>query len=261
MAHLEPFVSEIKDKNPRAEFRWPHATNLDQEAMMKRYGFLIIAFALTACANIASANLFLNPGFEGVPNNGTGQGLLPSDWLSVAQSADTYSNDGSYGLFPWEFNNFPGVVAHSGLRWVAGANINQSAGGEIFGQTLSAPLVAGITYRVEAWMHQALRQDLNNPGGYDLWLHKGNFADRLYVGHIGDTTSPTAGWNPFSDEFVAPTNASEYTRFAFAPLAAGEWGAYPGIDDVSLDAVPEPASLLAIAFGGLALLAQRRRHK
>lgn len=227
---------------------------------MKRFGFsTLVCLALTASASVASANLFLNPGFEDVPNAGTGQGLLPVDWVQINQSADTYSNDGSYGLFPWEFGNFPGVTAHGGLRWVAGANIDQPAGGEAFGQVLATGLVEGVTYQVDGWLHQALRTDLNNPGGYDLWLDKGNFNDRLYVGHIGNTTSPTAGWNLFSAEFVAPSNASEYTRFVFGPLAGGLWGAYPGIDDVSLTAVPEPASLLALAFGGLALAARRRR--
>lgn len=185
---------------------------------MKRFGFsTLVCLALTASASVASANLFLNPGFEDVPNAGTGQGLLPTDWVQVGISADTYSNDGSYGLSPGEFGNFPGVTAHGGLRWVAGANIDQVAGGEKFGQVLNAPLVAGVSYRVDGWMHQALRTDLNNPGGYDLWLDKGDFSDRLLVGHLGDTTSPTAGWNLYTEEFMAPTNASEYTRFVFAP--------------------------------------------
>ncbi|MCC7436100.1 MAG: PEP-CTERM sorting domain-containing protein [Methanoregulaceae archaeon] len=226
---------------------------------MRRFGFLTLASVfLGSLAGPVSANLFLNGGFEDVPGPGSGQGLLPSDWISINQSADTYSNDGSFGLFPWEFGNFPGVTAHGGLRWVAGANVDQPSGGEIFGQVLSASLVAGVTYRVDGWLHQALRTDLNNPGGYDLWLDKGNFADRLYVGHLGDTTSPTAGWTSFFDEFVAPTNAAEYTRFSFAPIASGSWGTYPGLDDVSLTAVPEPASLLVIGIGAAALIRRRR---
>jgi hypothetical protein len=185
---------------------------------------------------------------------------MPLEWFHINQSADTYSNDGSYGLFPWEFGNFSGVVAHGGLRWVAGANINQPSGGEIFGQVLGSTLVAGTTYRVEGWLHQALRSDLNNPGGYDLWLDKGDFfSHRLFVGHLGDTTSATAGWGLYSAEFVAPVDASEYTRFAFAPIAAGNWGAYPGIDDVMLEVVPEPASLLVLGFGALAFARRRRR--
>lgn len=222
---------------------------------MKRLPILILA-SIVSCG--ASANLFQNAGFEDIPGSGLGQGLLPSNWIPFLLSPDTYSNDGSYGLSPGEFGNFPGVLAHGGLRWVAGANINQSAGGEIIGQVLSAPLVAGVTYRVDGWLHQALRADLNNPGGYDLWLDKGDFGQRLFVGHLGDTVSPTASWTAFSDEFVAPVDAQEYTRFLFAPIASGNWGTYPGLDDVSLAAVPEPASMLALA-GGLALLIRRRK--
>lgn len=207
----------------------------------------------------ASANLFLNPGFEDVPNASTGQGLMPSNWIQVNLSSDTYSNDGSYGLSPGEFGNFPGVTAHGGLRWVAGANSNQPAGGESFGQTLAGSLQAGLTYRVQGWMHQALRGDLNNPGGYDLWLDRGDFVNtRLYVGHLGDTTSPTAGWNEYTSEFIAPSDAALYSRFVFAPLASGNWGTYPGIDDVSMVAVPEPGSLAALSLAAL-MFARRRR--
>lgn len=204
-------------------------------------------------------NLLMNAGFEDIPGPASGQGLLPLNWLQVNLSADTYSNDGSYGLFPGDFGNFPGVNAHSGLRFVAGSNINQIAGGEQFVQILSAPLTTGGLYRIDGWLHQASRFDLNNPGGYDIWLDKGSFADRLWVAHIGDTSSPTAGWNLYADDFVAPTNSTEYTRIVFAPLSASAAGTYPGIDDVSLAAVPEPASYVALAIGGLALIARRRR--
>lgn len=205
-------------------------------------------------------NLFRNPGFEDIPGPAVGQGLLPSEWFQVSLSADTYSNDGSYGLFPWEFGNFTGVTAHGGIRFVAGANIDQLAGGELFGQTLSASLSPGGLYKVDAWLHQALRFDLNGPGGYDLWLDKGDFfADRLLVGRIGETAAFEDGWRPFSAEFTAPANASEYTRFVFGPRAIGSGGAYPGIDDISLVAVPEPATLAAFVIAGVALSARRRR--
>lgn len=218
----------------------------------------LVGVPFVAPATGATTNLLLNPGFENVPNNGTGQGLLPSHWVGVNLSADTYSNDGSYGLLPWEFGNFPGVTAHAGQRWVAGANVDQSAGGESFGQVLSAPLQAGATYRVEGWLHQALRSDLNNPGGYDLWLDQGEFSTRLFLGHIGDTTSPSAGWSRRGADFVAPSDAAAYTRLVFAPIASGAWGTYPGLDDVSLVVVPTPGAAAVFGLGGL-LAARRRR--
>lgn len=229
---------------------------------MKTASTFAILFSAWVLPATASANLLVNPGFENVPNNNTGQGLMPSNWLKVSSSPDTYSNDGSYGLLPLEFGNFPGVTAHGGLRWVAGAGGTQQPNGEIIGQVLSAPLQAGVTYRFEAWLHQALRSDLNNPGGYDIWLDRGvwNAANRVLVGHIGDTTSPAAGWNLFGTNFTAPFDAATYTRFVFAPLRTGgtSGSAYPGLDDVTLTVVPEPASLTALGIGALALLRRRR---
>lgn len=101
--------------------------------------------------------------------------------------------------------------------------------GEIIGQALGSSLVPGVTCSLEGWLHQALRSDLNFPGGYDLWLDKGDFEQRLYVGHLGDPTSPT--------------DSADYTRFGFTPLASGSWGTYPSFDDARLAAVPGSPTL------------------
>lgn len=234
---------------------------LETGVKMKRLGFSVVAnLAVAFLGPAAFANLFVNGGFESVPSAAYGQGLMPSAWLPINLSPDTYSEDGSYGLFPWDFGNFPGVSAHGGSRWVAGGNIDQFGGGESFGQVLTSPLVAGTAYQVDGWLHQALRTDLNGPGGYDLWLDKGSFVNRLYVGHIGDTASSASGWAVFVDQFVAPTDAAEYTRFVFAPIAAGDWGAYPGLDDVSLAVVPEPLGLVPLGFGLVFLMRRRSRR-
>jgi hypothetical protein len=49
------------------------------------------------------ANLISNASFEPVPGTGAAfqsLGLMPSDWVSVNQTPDTYSNGGSFGLRP-----------------------------------------------------------------------------------------------------------------------------------------------------------------
>lgn len=93
----------------------------------------------------AVADLLVNPSFETVPSSETGQGFLPSDFVSAASidpGADTYSNDGSYGLTPAAFGNFPGLTAQDGIRWVAGADFGTTS--EAFGQALSTPLIPAL---------------------------------------------------------------------------------------------------------------------
>ncbi|MEI7577210.1 MAG: PEP-CTERM sorting domain-containing protein [Armatimonadota bacterium] len=198
-------------------------------------------------------NLLLNPGFEAVPDNSQGQGYLPNDWITISSSPDTYTNDGSYGLAPTAFGNFTGITAHSGNAWVAG----WSAGPEAFGQTLAAPLTGNQTYTLSGWLHQAVRGDLDNPGGYQISLLNSSDSSFVVLTNLGDTVSVAQGWRFYSSTFVAPSNTANFDTVVFSPTTAGG-GSYPGIDDVSLTPVPEPASIGAITIG-LAVLARRRR--
>ncbi len=203
----------------------------------------------------ANANLLRNPSFEETPTTGTGQGLMPSDWLSINVTPDTYSNDGSYGLSPGDFGNFPNTTAHDGLRWVAG----WSAATEEFGQILSTPLVPSERYSLSAWMLQAKRSDLDNPGGYELFLIADEFANTSSgesLGYLG-ATMDLDEWQLFSLDFIAPDNADSLPLLVFSSLAENPGSSsYAGLDEVSLtvSAVPLPPALLLLSGGLFYLL-------
>ena len=148
---------------------------------------LLVGFA--TCAN---ANLIRNPSFETIPGSVLGQGIMPSEWttahVTAGPGADTYSNDGSYGVSPSELGNFTGVTALDGIRWVAG----WSAADEHFGQTLSAPFIGGQSYMFSGYLIQAKRSNLDHPGGYALYLTPdatGNIGAGALLGNIGPTTN------------------------------------------------------------------------
>ena len=204
---------------------------------MYRTLFVLAATAVLSGQALA-LNLFRNAGFESATEGVYAQGILPHDWVASSLSPDTYSNDGSYGLFPYEYNNFTGVTAHGGKRWVAGGVL------ENFYQVLDASLVAGQTYEIKAWLHQALRADLNTPAGTDIAL-----GDGPTVAHLGDTVSFEAGWNQFRATFVA-ASAESVVHFRTT-------SGYPGVDDVELTAVPEPATI-AWLLAGMGVLLRRR---
>lgn len=195
-----------------------------------RTAVVLLLGGLVICSQ--AQNLLRNPDFETVPNGAVGQGILPSDWIDVIPSPDTYSNDGSYGLPPATLNNFSGVVAHSGIRWVAG----WSGVPEIFGQILTSALVGGRTYEISCFLHQSSRGDLNNPGTYEVTLRQAGLPMRV-LGRFPNTVSVGQGWVFRRFEFTAPADAGLYQTIAFDPKATPPANSYPGMDLVSLVAI------------------------
>lgn len=211
---------------------------------------VLIAAAVTLPSPAVAQNLLRNPGFEAVPGTTQGQGLLPSEWDFSAVSPDTFSNDGSYGLPPSGFGNFTGVVAFEGIRWMAG----WSSAGEQFGQTLSAPLVGGEAYTISARLHQAVRTDLADPGGYRILLADAGAASPMEVATLG-LTVPGPGWQFFETTFIAPADAASRPLLIFDPVADSmASSAYPGIDDLSLVGAAPAVPALGLGLRGLMLL-------
>ena len=228
---------------------------------------VLLAVLVTSAVPYASANLMRNPSFEDVTGSTHAQGLMPNDWVQAStangdMNADTYSTDGSYGLSPSDYGDFVGVTAYDGTRWVAG----WSAADEVFGQWLTDPLIAGQQYVFSCAMVQSTRGDLNNPGGYDLYLcSDASLAGRslgVLLGYVG-STSGSRNWEVFSMSFMAPANASTLGFLEFSPQGTGAGAVYPGLDGVSLDVLTQtqpqhvPDGGATIGLLGLALAALR----
>ena len=213
---------------------------------------LLCAIASRLLGGAAMAeNLLRNPGFESVPGSTTGQGLMPNDWVVVLTTPDTYSNDGSYGLLPSFLGNFSGVSAFEGLRWVAGWSVAD----ERFGQTLTTPLVAGVSYRLTGRLHQSVRSDLNHEGGYQLQLALPGQTSGTTLTTIGPTTG-TGNWEPFDVSFEAPTDASSRPLLIFDPVSNTPGsGVYPGLDDLVLEPVSSALPALRTPLLAMLLLA------
>lgn len=214
----------------------------------------------------ARCDLLLNPSFETVPNSTVGQGLLPSDYSTSSGpflvGADTYSNDGSYGLFPSDFGNFPGVVAQDGIRFVAGGDF--SGVRETFGQQLAATLTPNASYTISAFLRESPRFAIH--GGYEILLSPSiSFFDSgvVSVGQLGATTG-TSSWEARELTFVAPINANALPFMILAPYSVNADVAYIGIDNLSLTVVPEASSCLLASIGAAAACGafwRRRSHK
>ncbi|MCP4074576.1 MAG: PEP-CTERM sorting domain-containing protein [Gammaproteobacteria bacterium] len=232
--------------------------------MRKFYTYALVVF-FASTITITQANLLKNSSFEDTTLTGTitGQGNLPDYWVNIAPptpTADTYSNDGSFGVSPSAYGNFSGVTAYDGNQWVAGWS---ASGQESFGQYLDTSLTLGATYEFSGWLHQAVRPDLNNPGGYEIFLTDTPGIQDEYLGFLGSTGSVSQGWLEYSFTFSVTDAMSDLTFLEFGPIATAAGSAYPGLDMVSLTQVsdvPEPA-IIALFTAGLFGIGFARRRK
>ncbi len=207
-----------------------------KNVMKKLNLFCAATFVASAAVAAVGPNLVRNPSFELVPGPQEGQGLLPTFWEQVEPAAvlnaDTWSTDGLYGLHPDNpmiSPHYSGMSADDGVRWVAA----WSAIPEVFGQQLTAPLIPGRPYRIEASLLQSQRSDVSFPGGYDVLLAE----SPSYLTAVGVVSLPPTisadDWEEKLGLFVAPIDADQRPWLVFRPYA--EFGsAYPGMDSVAL---------------------------
>lgn len=237
--------------NRQIAVAWPRRKEF---AMIQRTKIAALSSGLLI-SSVAGANLLANGSFESPAGYALGQqGILPVEWNVTNVTPDMYSSDASFGLNPNVLGNFTGVTAQDGLGWVAG----WSSFAESFAQNLGTALTPGTSYSLSGYLRQAKRSDLDNPGAYNIFLNSTNtMAGAQQVA----SWSPTTGanfWEFRSTSFVAPANASLLPWIIFEPYESGPGSAYPGLDNVILTPVPEPATIAALGAGALAILRRRR---
>lgn len=223
----------------------------------------LASFITFGSTSIAEANLIRNSSFEDVPSPTVlGQGYLPNDWVNLLSSigADTWSDDGSYGLKPSEWGHFPTQNAYDGNRFVAG----WSAIPETFGQFLTNSLITGEQYTMEGWLLNGNYH--TSQGGYEVFMSSsiGNYNE--FLGFLGTTTTYSDGWTHYSFSFTANQAMSSLDFLELRPVANGTGGSssYIGLDSVSLERVnpvPEPATMLLFGTGTAGLAGARIRRK
>lgn len=195
--------------------------------------------------------------------------------------------------------NEPNIVESGGNKFLrlsanAPGGVNRySSVSLLFGQdlrlfplvTISASVLAPDTNRHNLYFHQGLAQNGNfNPpwkpsqrladnnffrmledgANHDSKIVRDQFIEMRWVLNFGTNTVQTYYNNELLDNLPITTTNSLPTLEAFTyqmrtDFTGAGWGGEFWIDDVSVEAVPEPASLAALSLGALALLRRRRK--
>jgi choice-of-anchor C domain-containing protein len=194
---------------------------------MKHY--LIIAAG--ACASLAQANLLVNGSFED-------QQIGNDTFLTV--------NNGQSNITGWIVEQTSVDIVSGPSRFIAqdgnqSIDIAGTPGPGTIKQSFAT--VAGQLYTVSFWLSSNTETSGDRSVNYDFEGVTGNVTGGLVNG----------AWIQFSDSFVATTNLS---TIAFS---SGDNGFAGGlIDNVSVEAVPEPFTLAAL--GLIAAAASRRKR-
>ncbi len=194
---------------------------------------------LVACAYSAQADLIVNGSFENTPALSNGSwGTFDSIQGWTAESTGTEYNPievgqgGVYGVTGFDGNNIAELNSYGRSR------ISQTISGLSAGEELNMSFLAGY------------RQDPNTS------LHT-NSIEVLWNGNAVQTFNPTS--SVMSLESLHLTAVAGDNKLSFQSV--GDESSYGGIiDNVKMQAVPEPAPFAALGLGfGFLGLARRRR--
>lgn len=223
----------------------------------------LVGFVLLA----AAGNAFITNGsFESGSAYGGSPSIwvagTPAPWTATSYTPDMYDNTGAdgwgmAGIAAYD-NMMSGVTACGGNRFIGFAASTGFGGiNEAFGQNVSG-LVPGQMYTISTCMITDVSAPALAFGGpYNGYGHVDVYLNSIYLGTFTNNTLAKT-WQARSFSFFAPAT-SGFLKFEAqldntSPVLLNS---YMGLDD--LQVVPEPASMIIVSSGVLALLRKRRK--
>jgi len=204
---------------------------------------LAVSLIAAGLASFASANLVVNGDFEAGNTGFTSSYTYVSPGYNVLYPEGTYTVDTNAANNHNLFASFGDHTSGQGNYMIVNGSVN--TGLDVYATVTVAGLTAGSTYSLSAWVTNVYP---DNPASLDFSVDSNN------VGTISPVGLGT--WQQFSTTFVATGSTASISILDTNQIAHGNDF---GIDDISVEAVPEPATMAVLGLGAAALLRRRRK--